>query len=79
MRARHWLLGLLLFLFCSRRCTPEQSLKAPFSSREHQLVYLKIFVLFVGLDTRHHNYLIANILLTNKKTQTWSNSQRHME
>jgi len=44
MRASYWLLGILLFLFCSRHCPSEQPLKAFFFlAREQQLLYLKSF------------------------------------
>ena len=40
-----------------------------FSSREHKFVYLFLFALFVGLDTRHHKYLIINKLRLIKKAE----------
>lgn len=48
MRASHWFIDFLLFLFCSRRCTPEQSLKAFFPRANTKLVYLKSFVYLRG-------------------------------
>ena len=62
MLASYWLLGLLLFLFCPRRCTPEQSLKAFFFSRETQLVIFFLFALFVGLNIKPRNYQVLNLL-----------------
>jgi len=48
MRASYWLPRVLLFLFCLRRCTPEQFLKALFSSREHQIGVFEKLCLFEG-------------------------------
>jgi hypothetical protein len=55
MRASYWLLELLLFLFCSRRCPPEQSLKAFFSRAGTPIDVFEKLCLFVGLNSSLYN------------------------